>query len=115
MPLETIEVRAVVEISLRLIKLRGARVITYVLLLMWCHYDSIAIIARTIFLFHLDQLHNSRTLINFSKLFLEFVKDRWTVRLIISSGSAFNLLFIDLNVNKVAIIIGLDCCAGSSI
>ena len=115
MPLETIEVRAVVEITLRLIKLRGARVITYVLLLMWCHYDSIAIIARTIFLFHLDQLHNSRTLINLSELLLEFVKDRWTVRLIVSSNSAFNLLFIDLNVNKVAIIIGLDRCARSSI
>ena len=115
MSLETIEVRAVVEISLRLIKLRGARVITYVLLLMWCHYDSISIIIWTIFLFHLDQLHNSWTLINLSELILEFVKDRWTVRFIVSRGNALYLLFIDLNVNEVAIIIGLDCCASSSV
>ena len=115
MPLETIEVRAVVEISLRLVKLRGARVITYVLLLMWRHYDSVSIIARTFFLLHLDQLHYSWTLVYLSELFLEFVKDRWAVRLIVSSGGALNFLFIDLNVNEVAIIIGLDCCASSSI
>ena len=82
---------------------------------MWCHYDSISIVIWTIFLLHLDKLHNSWTLINLSELILEFVKDRWTIRLIVSRGSALNFLFIDLNVNKVAIIIRLDSCAGSSI
>ena len=98
-----------------MVKLGGARVITYVLLLMWRHYDSISIVARTVFHIHFDELHNPRTFVDFSKLLLEFIEDRWTVRLVVSRGSAINLLLIDLNVNKVAIIIGLDCCASSSI
>ena len=79
---------------------------------MWCHYDSVSIVAWSIFDIHLDELHNSWTLINLSELLLEFVKDGWTVLLIVS---AFNLLLINLNVNKVAIIIGLNRCASPSV
>ena len=79
---------------------------------MWCHYDSVAIVTWPIFDIHLNELHNSWTLINLSELLLEFVKDGWTVLLIVS---AFNLLLINLNVNKVAIIIGLNRCASPSV
>ena len=82
---------------------------------MWCHYDSVSIVAWSIFDIHLDELHNSWTLINLSELLLEFVKDGWAVGLIVSRGSAFNLLLINLNVNKVAIIIGLNRCASPPI
>ena len=82
---------------------------------MWCHYDSVSIVAWAIFDIHLDELHNSWTLINLSELLLEFVKDGWAVGLIVSRGSAFNLLLINLNVNKVAIIIGLNRCASPPI
>ena len=79
---------------------------------MWCHYDSVSIVTWPIFDIHLNELHNSWTLINLSELLLEFVKDGWTVGLIVS---AFNLLLINLNVNKVAIIIGLNRCASPSV
>ena len=79
---------------------------------MWCHYDSVSIVTWPIFDIHLNELHNSWALINLSELLLEFVKDGWTVGLIVS---AFNLLLINLNVNKVAIIIGLNRCASPSV
>ena len=79
---------------------------------MWCHYDSVSIVTWPIFDIHLNELHNSWALINLSELLLEFVKDGWTVGLIVST---FNLLLINLNVNKVAIIIGLNRCASPSV
>lgn len=82
---------------------------------MWCHYDSVSIVTWPIFDIHLNELHNSWALINLSELLLEFIKDGWAVGLIVSRGSALNLLLINLNVNKVAIIIGLNRCASPSV
>ena len=79
------------------------------------HYDSISIVCVTIFYIHFDKLHNSRTLIYLTKLLLEFIEDRWTVSLIVSRVNAFDLFLIDLNVNKVAIIIGLNRCTSPPI
>ena len=75
MPFEAIEVRTVVEIALRLVELRGARVIVYVLLLVWCHYDPVAIVGVTVFHVHFDDLHEAGTLIHLSELLLKFVED----------------------------------------
>ena len=75
MSFEAIEVRAVVQITLRLVELGGARVIIYVLLLVWCHYDSVSIIGITVFHVHFDDLHEAGTLVHLSELLLKFVED----------------------------------------
>ena len=64
-----------VQVTLGLVELGWPTIIDYVLLLIWCHDQSIPIgvVGATI---HLDDLHEARSSMLLSELLLELVEDR---------------------------------------
>ena len=78
MPFESIVVRTIVQITFRLIKLGRSRIVYYIMLLCWSHYQTIPIVL-SMSTVNLNKFHETLALISISEILLELVKDRVAV------------------------------------
>ena len=86
MPLETIVVRAIIQVTLRLIKLRGpglhrSRHIMQTLMIR-SHYQAVSIVLRYLTV-KSDDLHEAGALVDLTKLTLKLVEQASSVRKIV--------------------------------
>ena len=76
MPLETIVVRAIVQIPLRLVHLRGSCVAThYIKLLVRSHDQCVSVVFSHTTTVHSDNLHKALPLVAIADIIFESIKD----------------------------------------
>ena len=112
MPLKSIEMRLVVQITFRLIKIRWPCDIHYVLLLIGCHYQLFSIVLGHAI--HFLDLHESLSSFVLSKFCLEFVENGvivWNLLMILTCYFFLCCRYF----YQVDIVILLNCSALSTL
>ena len=87
MPLKSVVMRLVVQITFRLVKLRWPCDIHYILLLIGCHNQFFSIMLRHAI--HFLDLHESLSYFNLTEFGLEFVKNGVIVRNLLMGLSCY--------------------------